>query len=110
MLLYNALASLNSCSNCFTFSNRDRAGLDWVFGVLFSFLRILMLFDKGFLAMGNVLFVSGVSLTIGLKSTFQFFTKPKNRKDCPSFSWIKVFLLSANETYLMYLWYDKRRD
>lgn len=91
-------------------SSRDRAGLDWVFGVLFSFLRILMLFDKGFLAMGNVLFVSGVSLTIGLKSTFQFFTKPKNRKDCPSFSWIKVFLLSANETYLMYIWYDKRRD
>ncbi|XP_037481750.1 uncharacterized protein LOC119359763 [Triticum dicoccoides] len=61
-------------------SSRDRAGLDWVFGVLFSFLRILMLFDKGFLAMGNVLFVSGVPLTIGLKSTFQFFTKPKNRK------------------------------
>ncbi|XP_037430334.1 uncharacterized protein LOC119296017 [Triticum dicoccoides] len=35
------------------------------FGVIFSF-RILMLLDKGFLAMVNILFVSGVSLTIGL--------------------------------------------
>jgi hypothetical protein len=70
-----------------------------------------MLFDKGFLAIGNVrmirsfvlfgfglhssilftdkhcclsccqiLFVSGVLLTIGLKPTVQFFTKPKNHK------------------------------
>ena len=78
------------------------------FGVLFSLLGIIMLFDKGFLAMGNVmihphdwfwlqssllftdkhcclpccqiLFVSGVLLTIGLKPTVQFFTKPKNHK------------------------------
>ena len=81
------------------------------FGVLFSFLGIIMLFDKGFLAMGNVrmicsfelfgfildssvlftenncclsccqiLFASGVLLTIGLKPTVQFFTKPKNHK------------------------------
>lgn len=78
------------------------------FGVLFTLLGIIMLFDKGFLAMGNVrmirpldwfwlqsslftdkhcclsccqiLFVSGVLLTIGLKPTVQFFTKPKNHK------------------------------
>ncbi|VAH61058.1 unnamed protein product [Triticum turgidum subsp. durum] len=29
---------------------------------------------------GEIIFVSGVSLAIGLKSTVQFFTKPKNRK------------------------------
>ncbi|XP_037409234.1 uncharacterized protein LOC119271567 [Triticum dicoccoides] len=28
----------------------------------------------------QIIFVSGVSLAIGLKSTVQFFTKPKNRK------------------------------
>lgn len=44
-----------------------------------------MLFDKGFLAMGNILFVSGVLLTIGLKPTVQFFTKPKNHKGSISF-------------------------
>ncbi|KAF8668630.1 hypothetical protein HU200_051806 [Digitaria exilis] len=44
-----------------------------------------MLFDKGFLAMGNILFVSGVLLTIGLKPTVQFFTKPKNHKGSIAF-------------------------
>lgn len=33
-------------------------------------------------AMLQILFVSGVSLTIGPKSTVQFFTKPKNHKVC----------------------------
>lgn len=78
------------------------------FGVFFSFLGIIFFFDKGLLAMGNVslletfaeffedlsqwnvyacgtfqiLFLSGLGLTIGLKSTLQFFTKPKNYKVC----------------------------
>uniref|UniRef100_I1QBV8 WPP domain-containing protein n=1 Tax=Oryza glaberrima TaxID=4538 RepID=I1QBV8_ORYGL len=62
------------------------------FGVLFSFLGIIMLFDKGFLAIGNILFVSGVSLTIGPKSTVQFFTKPKNHKGSIAFG-IGFFLV-----------------
>ncbi|BAH94816.1 Os10g0337600 [Oryza sativa Japonica Group] len=52
------------------------------FGVFFSFLGIIFFFDKGLLAMGNILFLSGLGLTIGLKSTLQFFTKPKNYKVC----------------------------
>ncbi|MQL94860.1 hypothetical protein Taro_027528 [Colocasia esculenta] len=55
------------------------------FGILFSFLGIIFFFDKGLLAMGNILFVSGVMLTIGLKSTIQFFTKRKNYKGTISF-------------------------
>eukprot|EP00268_Persea_americana_P039040 TRINITY_DN3865_c1_g3_i1.p1 TRINITY_DN3865_c1_g3~~TRINITY_DN3865_c1_g3_i1.p1 ORF type:complete len:177 (-),score=22.44 TRINITY_DN3865_c1_g3_i1:232-762(-) len=55
------------------------------FGVLFSFLGIIFFFDKGFLAMGNILFLSGVMLTIGLKSTVQFFMKPRNYKGTISF-------------------------
>ncbi|WOL17316.1 hypothetical protein Cni_G26107 [Canna indica] len=35
--------------------------------------------------MGNILFLSGVMLTIGLKSTMQFFAKPKNYKGTISF-------------------------
>ncbi|KAE8795812.1 vesicle transport protein GOT1B-like [Hordeum vulgare] len=50
------------------------------FGVFFSFLGIVFFFDKGLIAMGNILFLSGLGLTIGLKSTMQFFTKPKNYK------------------------------
>ncbi|KAJ1702905.1 hypothetical protein LUZ63_002684 [Rhynchospora breviuscula] len=55
------------------------------FGVVFSFLGVILFFDKGLLAMGNILFVSGLMLTIGLKSTLQFFTKPKNYKGTASF-------------------------
>ncbi|KAJ4815308.1 Got1/Sft2-like vescicle transport protein family [Rhynchospora pubera] len=55
------------------------------FGVFFSFLGIIFFFDKGFLAMGNILFISGLMMTIGLKSTMQFFMKPKNYKGTISF-------------------------
>ncbi|KAJ3680640.1 hypothetical protein LUZ60_016918 [Juncus effusus] len=55
------------------------------FGIFFSFLGVILFFDKGLLAMGNILFVSGLMLTIGLKSTMQFFTKPKNYKGTISF-------------------------
>ncbi|WVY94261.1 hypothetical protein V8G54_033349, partial [Vigna mungo] len=55
------------------------------FGIFFSFLGVMFFFDKGLLAMGNILFVSGVSLTIGLKSTMQFFMKRSNFKGTISF-------------------------
>lgn len=55
------------------------------FGVFFSFLGIIFFFDKGLLAMGNILFLAGLMLTIGLKSTMQFFAKPKNYKGTAAF-------------------------
>lgn len=77
----------------FDVSDRKKIGLGLTgFGVLFSFLGIIMLFDKGFLAMGNILFVSGVTLTIGLNSTVQFFTKPRNHKGSIAFG-IGLFLV-----------------
>ncbi|KAG4906598.1 hypothetical protein JHK85_056053 [Glycine max] len=62
------------------------------FGIFFSFLGLIFFFDKGLLAMGNILFVSGVSLTIGLKSTMQFFMKRSNFKGTISFG-IGFFIL-----------------
>ncbi|KAL9314674.1 hypothetical protein ACSQ67_020126 [Phaseolus vulgaris] len=62
------------------------------FGIFFSFLGVMFLFDKGLLAMGNILFVSGVSVTIGLKSTMQFFMKRSNFKGTISFG-IGFFIL-----------------
>ncbi|KAA8520402.1 hypothetical protein F0562_014658 [Nyssa sinensis] len=55
------------------------------FGVAITLIGILYFFDKGFIAIGNILFVSGVTLTIGLKSTLQFFTKRQNFKGSISF-------------------------
>ncbi|KAH7687469.1 Vesicle transport protein Got1/SFT2-like protein [Dioscorea alata] len=70
----------------FEMNDRKKIGLGLTgFGMFFSFLGIIFFFDKGLLAMGNILFVSGVMLTIGLKSTLQFFTKPKNYKGTISF-------------------------
>ncbi|KAF3619716.1 Vesicle transport protein GOT1A [Capsicum annuum] len=55
------------------------------FGVFFSFLGIIFFFDKGLIAMGNILFFSGVALTIGLKSSLQFFSKRSNFKGTIAF-------------------------
>ncbi|KAG0452790.1 hypothetical protein HPP92_025148 [Vanilla planifolia] len=63
------------------------------FGVFFSFLGVILLFDKGLLAMGNILFLSGVMITIGLNSTIQFFSKPKNYKGTASFGFGFFLLL-----------------
>lgn len=70
----------------FEMNDRKKIGLGLTgFGVLFSFLGIIFFFDKGFLTMGNILFLSGVMLTIGLKSTMQFFMKRQNYKGTISF-------------------------
>nr|CAD1837886.1 unnamed protein product [Ananas comosus var. bracteatus] len=70
----------------FEMNDRKKIGLGLTgFGIFFSFLGIMFFFDKGLLAMGNILFLSGVMLTIGLKSTMQFFTKRKNYKGTISF-------------------------
>ncbi|KAI9170043.1 hypothetical protein LWI28_021579 [Acer negundo] len=70
----------------FEMNDRKKIGIGLTgFGIFFSFLGIILFFDKGLLAMGNILFFSGVTLTIGLKSTMQFFMKRQNFKGTISF-------------------------
>ncbi|XP_065847642.1 vesicle transport protein GOT1-like isoform X1 [Euphorbia lathyris] len=77
----------------FEMNDRKKIGLGLTgFGVFFSFLGVIFFFDKGLLAMGNILFLSGVSLTIGLKSTLQFFMKRQNFKGSISFG-VGFFLI-----------------
>jgi uncharacterized membrane protein HdeD (DUF308 family) len=44
-------------------------------GSAFLALGVLMLFDAALLALGDVLFLCGVALTIGLSRTVRFFTR-----------------------------------
>ncbi|KAG9454793.1 hypothetical protein H6P81_007697 [Aristolochia fimbriata] len=70
----------------FEMNDRKKIGLGLTgFGIFFSFLGVIFFFDKGLLAMGNILFLSGVMLTIGLKSTMQFFMKRQHYKGTISF-------------------------
>ncbi|XP_031122942.1 vesicle transport protein GOT1-like [Ipomoea triloba] len=70
----------------FEMNDRKKIGLGLTgFGVLFSFIGIIFFFDKGLIAMGNILFVSGVAITIGLKPSMQFFMKRSNYKGTMSF-------------------------
>lgn len=43
------------------------------FGIAFLFLGMLLFFDKGLLAIGNILFICGLAFVIGLERTFRFF-------------------------------------
>jgi len=55
------------------------------FGVLFTFLGIVLFFDRALLSMGNLLFISGVALTIGPNATVKFFLRKRNRKGSVAF-------------------------
>ena len=64
------------------------------FGVTFMFLGVLFLFDKGLLAIGNVLFLSGLACFIGFKRTWGiFFTWRKAKGSTIFFSGILIVLL-----------------
>ncbi|KAK9067994.1 hypothetical protein SSX86_012105 [Deinandra increscens subsp. villosa] len=65
------------------------------FGVFFSFLGIMFFFDKGLLAIGNILFISGVIMTIGVKSSLLFFMKRSNFKGTISFGVGFFFVISG---------------
>ncbi|KAG8998010.1 Golgi Transport [Tulasnella sp. JGI-2019a] len=45
------------------------------FGIFFMFLGVMLFFDGGLLALGNILFMSGLTFIIGPTKTFYFFAR-----------------------------------
>jgi Got1/Sft2-like family len=48
-------------------------------GVLLAFAGILLFLDKGLISLGNIFFLAGITLTIGVPSTVKFFTRRRQR-------------------------------
>lgn len=68
------------------FDDRRKIGVGLTaFGLLFTFLGVLFFFDRGLLAMGNLLFLAGVGTTIGPRATLRFFMRRKNLKGSACF-------------------------
>ncbi|XP_056604479.1 golgi transport 1Ba isoform X1 [Triplophysa dalaica] len=62
------------------------------FGVFFLFFGMILFFDKALLAIGNILFVVGLSFVIGLERTFRFFFQ-KHKMKATSFFLGGVFVV-----------------
>ncbi|CAB9527420.1 Vesicle transport protein GOT1B [Seminavis robusta] len=56
-----------------------------VLGVVFLFLGIMFLFDSAMLALGDILFLTGLTLTIGVSRTVRFFSRPDRARGIISF-------------------------
>ncbi|XP_025829937.1 vesicle transport protein GOT1B [Agrilus planipennis] len=70
----------------FEISDTQKIGVGLAgFGIFFLFLGMLLLFDKSLLALGNILFISGLACVIGLERTFRFFFQRHKVKASISF-------------------------
>ncbi|KAJ3675421.1 hypothetical protein LUZ60_004463 [Juncus effusus] len=74
-------------------SEMKKVGIGLIgFGIFFTFLGIMLFFDRGLLALGNLFFLSGVGLLLGWQYMFQLFTSTKNLKGIIPF-FLGLFLI-----------------
>ncbi|EFC48090.1 predicted protein [Naegleria gruberi] len=66
--------------NPFNLSDFQKIGIGLVLiGVLANLLGVLLFFDRGFIAIGNISFVFGIVLLIGIRPSINSFILSKNR-------------------------------
>ncbi|XP_042986251.1 vesicle transport protein GOT1 [Carya illinoinensis] len=67
-------------------NEQKKIGLGLIgFGITFSFLGVILFFDRGLLALGNIFCLTGVALLLGWHSTWNLFTNRANYKGSASF-------------------------
>lgn len=65
----------------FEVSDTQKIGIGLVgFGLTFLLLGVILFFDSALLAMGNIMFITGVTLLIGLQNAFKFFFQASRLK------------------------------
>lgn len=67
-------------------SDNTKIGSGLLFlGCVFLFLGCIFLFDSAMLALGDILFLTGLVLTIGVSRTLRFFSRPERMRGIISF-------------------------
>ncbi|CAI0397229.1 unnamed protein product [Linum tenue] len=67
-------------------TEQQRIGLGLIgFGIFFTFLGVILFFDRGLLALGNILWLTGVAILLGWYTTWKLFTSRENYKGSVSF-------------------------
>ncbi|XP_031259348.1 vesicle transport protein GOT1-like [Pistacia vera] len=62
---------------------KEQVGLGLIgFGIFFTFLAVILFFDKGLLALGNIFWLTGVALLLGWQSTWKLFTSNYKGTGC----------------------------
>lgn len=75
------------------FSDNTKIGTGLLFlGCVFLFLGCVFLFDSAMLALGDILFLTGLTLTIGVSRTVRFFSRPDRMRGIVAF-FVGVFLV-----------------
>lgn len=70
----------------FRFDDRRTIGVGLTaLGMFFSTLGILMFLDKGLMALGNIMFLAGITTTIGPPATVKFFSRKRNHRGSACF-------------------------
>src|SRR3989338_7474580 len=76
----NRQSSNDPSINPFNLSDFQKIGIGLVLiGLIANTLGIFLFFDKGFIAIGNLAFVFGIVLLIGVQPSIKFFVLSRNR-------------------------------